>query len=420
VGPEPEATLRDLDRILTRIGPVLRWRHVIVTVAAFVFAVHSLRGNQAEWSYFYDGSRLLFNGRPFVSAKPGGLHLYANYPWIQIGPLGLLLAVPFRWIGYEAGRIVASFMMTAVAPLLVFLLEATANRVQPATSEVDEARRHVTVLIGGLLVVQSWTSLAVVYGHLDDVLVLSTAVLVLWAVTQNRWFLTGLLLGVAIAAKPWGIIFVPLILVLPRGKRLNSALIAGAVAAASWGPFFLADSRTFSAGRVQDGVSPNSVLHLFGVALGSAPTWVRPAQIVLALLAGSWLVSKGRWGAVLLVGIALRIALDTNVFLYYDTGLVLAAFAWDMMRSRRPIPVWTISTFALVNVTHGLTLNPRVQAVSHLAATLAPIALLLIRHDLRTTRPASHVHDSDAGAKAKPQCETPSEARRPVTANSTA
>jgi len=266
--------------------------------------------------------------------------------------------------------------------------------VWPTESDVEVARRRFTVLLGGLLVVQSWTSLAVVYVHLDDVLVLSAAVFALWAITRQRWLLTGLLLGVATAAKPWGIILVPLVLTLPRKERLRASLVAAAVTAASWGPFLLADSRTVSAGRVQNGVTGASVLHLFGVASGTAPAWVRPAQLALALVAGCWVVSKGRWGAVLFVCIALRIALDTQAVAYYDTGLVLAAFAWDLLRSRRQLPIWTAITFFLVDVTHGLTISSRTQAVCHFVATLAPVAVLVVGHEIRSTQPRLQEHNT--------------------------
>jgi len=393
--------LRDLDRLLARVGPLLRWRHVIVWVVAFVFAAHYLRGNQPEWEFFYDGSRLLTNSHPFTIVKPGGLHLYANYPYYQIGPLGLLAALPFRMMGYDAGRLLATLAMTAVAPLLIFVLERTASRVWPTQTEAEEARRRFTVLLGGVLVVQSWTSLAVVYPHLDDVLVLSAAVFALWAIPQQRWLLTGLMLGVAVAAKPWGIILLPLVLVLPKRKGLRALLVAGAVTAAAWGSFVLADTGTLRAGRVWNPVSAGSVIHLFGAALGTNPAWVRPAQFGLALLAGCWLVSKGRWGAVILVGIALRIALDTQIVLYYDTGLVLAAFAWDLLRTRRPIPMFTAITFGLVNVTHGLTTNNRLQAAFHLAASVVVVILLLGR-DMRDAQPPPQAYNTSAAPHALP------------------
>jgi len=176
---EPEMQLGDLDRALMRVEPLLRWRHVVVTAAAFLFALCYLRGHQPEWDYFYDGSRLLLNTSPLNIATPGGLHFYANFPGYQIGPLSLVLAVPFRWIGYDTGRFVAMFVMTGVAPSLVFLLERTAIHVWPTSTEVDELRRRFTVLLGGVLVVQSWTQLAVVYVHLDDVLVICAAVVAL-------------------------------------------------------------------------------------------------------------------------------------------------------------------------------------------------------------------------------------------------
>jgi len=195
-----------------------------------------------------------------------------------------------------------------------------------------------------------------------------------------------LMIGVAIAAKPWGIILAPLLLALPETKRLRALLVAGAVAAAAWGPFFLADTRTFAAGRPVDGVAPDSVLHLFGLALGANPGWVRPVQFAAALAVGCLAVRKQRWGAVLLVGIAARIALDTQAIPYYDSGLVLAAFAWDLLQSRRQFPMWTAVTFVLVNVTHALVDSRHLSALFHLMACAGPVAAVLIGRDARGAR----------------------------------
>src|ERR1700704_6465296 len=95
---ESSAQLRDFDRFLERVDTLLRWRHVFLTGAAFAFALQYARGRQTDWKFFYDGSRLLFNTHPFNVAVPGGLHLYANFPSYQIGPLSLLVTVPFRWM----------------------------------------------------------------------------------------------------------------------------------------------------------------------------------------------------------------------------------------------------------------------------------------------------------------------------------
>jgi hypothetical protein len=373
----------ELDRILVIAKPLLRWRYAILAVAAYAFSFQHMRGTGKDWRYFVEGSELIV-GQHRAYFPPGGLHFYANYPYFQIGPLSLFAALPFRVIGPGDGRVLGAVVMTAVAPLLVFVLERTAGIVWPAVSERDVAFRPATVLLGGVMVVQSWSTLATIYAHLDDVLTLSAIVFALWAVATRRPFLLGLALGVAIAAKPWGVVALPLAFALPGSARWRALATASVVAVVAWGPFLLADGDTWSAMRPQVLVAPSSVLHLLGVPLGDGPDWTRPVQLGCALLAGGVAVWRRRWAAVPLVGIAMRVALDPQVFVYYTAGLVLAALASDLLRSRRAVPVWTLFSFVLLNDAYVVVSSADARAALRLVLTLGLVIAVLAIPDRAT------------------------------------
>lgn len=361
--------------VLDRIAPVLRWRYLLLTVAAFAFCFQHLRGTGGDWSLFVLGSEVLFGTHHPYSPLPGGVHVYANYPQVQIGPLSLLLATPFRLLGRTDGRIAASLLGTAVAPVVVFSLERAALALW---HEADRRVVALTALLGGLVVVQAWSPLATIYARLDDVLLLLALAVAVWAVAHRRPWLVGAALGTGMALKPWGIVALALVLALPRRDWWRAAVPAAAMTAVAWLPFVIGDPGTLRSLRPQALTSPESVLGLFGVPFADAPGWVRPVQFGAALLLGAVAVARGRWGAVLLVGIALRVGLDPEVFLYYSTGLLVAALAWDLLRSPRPIPAWTLAGFLALNVAYVAVGSVDARAVLRLAVTLAAVGAVIL------------------------------------------
>lgn len=345
-----------------------------MTLAAFGFCLQHLRGTGGDWGYFLRGSELLFGQHHRYTPLPGGLHLYANYPEYQIGPLSFLVATPFRLLGPGNGRIPAVFVMTAAIPMLVWLLERTAHTLWRDDARFSVTLLQSTTLVGGVVVAQAWSPLATIYSHLDDVMLLSAGIVALWAVAHRRPMILGAMIGVAIAAKPWGVVVLPLALALPGGRdRLKALALGGGIAAAAWLPFVIGDPGTLDAIEPVVTTSTESVLHLFGVAATDAPAWVRPVQLGAALLATGLTLLRGRWAAVLVVGIAVRVALDPQVFLYYSAGLLLAAFAWDMLRSPRALPIWTIAGFVLLNDAYSLVESDTGKAVLRLMITAAII-----------------------------------------------
>ena len=360
----------EYETLLDRTAPLLRWRYPLLVIAAFAFSLQHLRGTGGDWRWFVLGNELLLGTHHPYSQLPGGLHLYANYPEVQIGPLSLLLATPFRQLGRADGRIAASLLLTAIAPALVFTLERATAAVWP---DADRRLVALTAFLGGLVVVQAWSPLATIYARLDDVLLLGALTVSVWAVALGRPWLVGAALGVGMALKPWGIVGLPLVLALPRPQWWRAAGVAGAVTAVAWLPFVIGDPGTLAAVRPQALISPASVLGLLGVPFADAPAWVRPVQFGAALLIGSVAVARGRWGSVLLVGIALRVGLDPEVFLYYSTGLLLAALAWDLLRSPHPLPVWTLAGFVTLDVAYVVVSGDHQRAILRLVLTAAVV-----------------------------------------------
>ena len=373
----------DLNRLQRPLRPVLACRYPIIAVAALAFSLQHLRGTGLDWRYFVEGSELLFGQHRPSTPFPGGLHLYASYPDFQIGPLSFLVAAPIRIIGGANSRIVGSLLMTAVGPLLVYVLDRASRIAHPPACQEDELLRRITVLFGGLLVAAAWAPLAAIYAHLDDVLTIAAGVGAVWAVATRRPIVAGILLGAAFAAKPWGVVALPLAFAFRGRCRVTALGVAAAVSIVAWAPFVLADPATLDAVRPQNRIAPESVLHLLGVPLMDAPTWVRALQLVTALVAGLIAILRGRWEAVLLVGIAVRVALDSQTFLYYGTGLIVAAFAWDLLRARRTYPLATLFAFVFLNDSYVVFADPMIRASTRLILTVAlVVTVLVIRSDL--------------------------------------
>jgi hypothetical protein len=278
-----------------------------------------------SWHFSVEGARLLLHG--------SGLNIYADAPWLQTGPLSLAAAALLSSLPAGVGKSIALVAMAAAGPLLI---AALAPMVAPA-------RRHRRILLAAIVLVPAWTVLSVRWGHLDDVLAMVFAVVALRAVSANRPFLAGVALAAAVAAKPWAIGFVPLILALPRG-RLQAAATAAAGTILAWAPFVLANPRTLGALHPPVGLAPASGLHTLGVRGTLVPIWGRTAQLLLSPAAGVVAVLTRGLPGVLLVSVAVRLALDPKDNAYYIGSAALAAVVFDLLGTSWTIPWTTLGT----------------------------------------------------------------------------
>jgi len=109
-----------------------------------------------------------------------------------------------------------------------------------------------------------------------------------------------------------------------------------------------------------------------------AKAWMRWVQLGAAWAIGAIAVHRDRWPAVLLVAIAVRVALDPEIYLYYGTGLVVAAFVWDALRSPRALPLMTLFAFVFLNDAYTLVGDSTVRAMMRLVVTAGVVILVLI------------------------------------------
>ena len=278
-----------------------------------------------SWHFSVDGARLLLHG--------SGLNVYADAPWLQTGPLSLVVAALLSPLPAKVAKNVALVAMTAAGPLLIAAL----------TPLVAPTGRHRRMILAAIIVIPAWTVLSVRWGHLDDVLAMAFAILAFRAVSADRPVLAGVALAAAVAAKPWAVGFVPLLLVLPRG-RMRAAATAAAGTALAWAPFVLANPRTLGALHPPVGLSPSSGLHTLGARGLLVPPWGRTAQLILSPAAAVVAVLTSGLPGVLLVSVAVRLALDPKDNAYYIGSAALAAVVFDLLGTSWTIPWTTLVT----------------------------------------------------------------------------
>lgn len=299
--------------------------------------------NDGDWGYFRLGAGALLGQTPF--GEPSGTHLYVSFPDVQIGPPALVATLPFLLLPEPWDAVVVQGLIVGSVLLLIWLVDRFAQLMA-----VPAERRHRTVLLGGFALIPAWLVIAE-FAHLDDALVLFLAVGAMILLARDRDLAAAVLIGLATATKPWAVVLVAMLLRGGVREAIRPVLVAGAVAAVCWAPF-LTDPQTLHAlsdFRLRvDGTSGLAALGLEPKA--RIPGWVRPTQILGGLLLAVWATRRGQWTAALLVGVAMRIALDPNTLLYYGSGAVLGAMAWEISRRRTGIPWCTGVAMAVFSV----------------------------------------------------------------------
>lgn len=358
-------------RLIHRRG--VRLHHLLLAAWTLIWLAVELPGGGYSWHYFVLGAHALV-GRG-VPAGHGGLHLYAHYPQLQIGPLALLAAVPFVFSGLGNGHLPAEVAMTLLGFVLVLVVERLARSWLPA-ARFRSAR--VALLLGAGAFLPIWTELSAHFGHLDDALALTLAVLALGPALAGQGITAGVLLGLSVDAKPWALVFLPLLLVLAGPQRRRAVIAAVAAIGIAWLPFVLADPATLHAAHFTIVNEPASALRALGVHSARTPSWDRLAQGGLGLAAGWVAVRRRRWAAVLLVGLDLRLMLDPAVYDYYTAGIVLAALIWDVLGRSRPLPLTTFALASTLWASKIVHFGPLVQGELRLGVLLAVLAAVLV------------------------------------------
>ncbi|MHB1472251.1 MAG: hypothetical protein ACYCV4_01260 [Dermatophilaceae bacterium] len=347
-----------------------------------------------SWHFSVDGAGLFLHG--------SGFNLYADAPWLQTGPLSLVVAALLRPLPANIAKNVALVAMTAAGPLLIAAL----------TPLVVPTGRHRRMILAAIIVIPAWTVLSVRWGHLDDVLTMTFAILALRAVSADRPVLAGIALAAAVATKPWAVGFVPLLLVLPRGRmRATATAVAGT--ALAWAPFVLANPRTLGALHPPVGLSPSSGLHTLGARGVMVPPWGRSAQLLLSPAAAVAAVLTRGLPGVLLVAVAVRLALDPKDNAYYIGSAALAAVVFDLLGTSWTIPWTTLVTVVVfwqpftkdfvhwqqstTGLTHWWFAHQEAVGALHLAWAIAVVVLVFALPPRVRTDPRSALHNRNTG-----------------------
>jgi hypothetical protein len=296
-----------------------------------------------------------------------GLHVYVLHHEVQTGPLSLLLAWMFSFTPRN-GFVLCAVVSAALGVLAIRLHERSARVVRTTAFEL-------LVLIGGCLTAFTWAKLGG-YGHLDDAITLTSAVVALHEIRSGRPLSAGLAIGIAVIAKPWGIIFLPLTLA-SRPRDWRAPVIAAAVAAVAWLPFILGAPDSLKALRPTVNVAPDSVMALFGVTTDSMPDWIRIAQLLGCLGVAAVLAWRTRPESIIAAAIAVRLATDPATWSYYTPGLVIGVLIWDFVDGRR-FP-WATSIAVLALAPTWLVPSDEARAVMRLAVTAAVVVWAFLR-----------------------------------------
>jgi hypothetical protein len=323
-----------------------------------------------------------------------------------MGPLSIVLRAPFVTLARFAGAGEPGAYKTGAA---VCILLAAALGVSLALSRLDSSFAQAAVLV--VVTVLNPASIAAVqYGHPEEVLAAALSVGAVALALRDRELAAAVALGLAIASKQWAILAVaPTLLALPSGKRLRLLCISGVIAAGATLPLLAADPAGFgnvSRGAVNGGVlvtrstwwffaaAPDRV-HLqlpagfpTGFTLYRLPSWL--GQLTHPLIVGlavplSILVywrNRTREAALPLIAILflLRCALDPMDNAYYHVPLLLALLAFEVLCTRRQLPVVTLLTAAMLWLTFDVvepSADPRTTSLLYLGWTAVLLAYLV-------------------------------------------
>jgi hypothetical protein len=307
------------------------------------------------------------DGAPTIHALIQG-HLHAPQP--AMGPLSIFLRAPFVWLVRD-GSLLSQYRMGSFACLLV----AAAVGVYIA-QRVRAAGRSPWLAFGAVAftVLNPASFHAIANGHPEEIMCAALCVAAVVAGLERRPVLVvGVLLGLAIATKQWAVLAIGPTLIAASSGRIETAVLAIALAAVLTAPLALANMNGFTSSnrtsadatigltpasvwvpleqkykvRIFDGVAPRLIekRKLSHAIAGRA----KPLIVLLGLLLPVGYAMRRRRArpedALLLLALlfALRCALDPLTTAYYTTPLLLALMAYECLYSRGPPLLTTIA-----------------------------------------------------------------------------
>jgi hypothetical protein len=326
---------------------------VLATVGVFC-AAHA-RDIDGDWAFFVGMSRRMFG--------TAGFAVYAENPNIQSGPLSLVAVNAVDQLHRGA--------LAVVVLALGFLTVWCLFRAWP------ECAGRAVLLVGGAVLLAWWPYLKTA-GHLDDALVLAVASLSVLLVMRDRRTAAAVLVGLALAIKPWAVFLLPITLhgVQWRSRQALTPLISVFVGGLLWSPFILGHAGTLDGLSPTVWLAPDAVLRLFGGSSGYLTSATRVAQLLLALSLATSAVLRDRTAGVLLVGVAARMMFDGGTWNYYTVGFLVGALMWDVSRAGRRVPWATLAATLLLPPAWLAPQLTELRSVLRLAACLGAIAVV--------------------------------------------
>jgi hypothetical protein len=319
----------------------------LAACAAVVLAVRYPLHHGNAW-YFFDGAaHELFGG------DGAGLGLFHAHPEFQFGPLAVLVAAPFAYLPDSVAVLAAAACGMALGVLALLAAERLVTRLHPA---VDRQRLQFTLLCGAVPLLVAWSDIAVRTTHIDDTVALAAIAGAAALLAQRRTTGATLVLALGMAVKPWALLCAPMLAGPPGRHRWLRPVAAAALGATTWLPFLLNEPRTLASladFRIRN--SATSSLRMLGVEVADTPSWARPAQLVTGVVLAVVLVRAGRWWAVPMGAIAVRLLLDPGTHHYYAAGLGLGVLMWELVRRPTDVPWATIAVLVLLELTAETT-----------------------------------------------------------------
>jgi hypothetical protein len=352
----------------------LHGRLLVVATSCIAMAVQLLGRHATSWHYFSDAAHLLLT--PPHGVAGGGLDLFVRNPQFQFGPIAVLLAAPFAYLPTPLG-VVSVMVVGSVLGLVTLGAIADANRVQ--LGSVGGSRQRNLVVVAAVPFVLVWADIALRTAHLDDAIALTATAIAVAATSRQRPWVVTLALAFAAAAKPWTIVFAPMVLVCPGPRKtLRLGAIAGVVAL-TWLPFILDEPGTVRAsGTFQIQNAAASALRVLGDHSALTPPWVRPAQIIGGFALAMVLVATSRWRHVVMAGLALRLMLDPAVHHYYAAGLTLGVLIWELDRRPKRMPFVALASAIVLEVTSSISHPAFAAGVARLVLTAGLLVLAFL------------------------------------------
>lgn len=245
-------------------------------------------------------------------------------------------------------------------------------------------------------------------GHPEELLGALLCAAAVVAGLRDRPLACGLLLGLALANKPWGLLAVVPAMIALRSGRPRALAVAGGVAAVVLAPMLLHGGpgvtsahhvATSSGGIFQPwqlwwftGHHGDVVHGVYGVKVGyrTGPVWItqiaHPLVVAMPLVVSVvfWALrgAGARRDALLLLALVflLRCVLDPWDTTYYHLPMLMALVAHEaVVRRRAPVAALAVTAAVYGSIVVAGSLAPDVQAVLYLAWSLPLVAALAVR-----------------------------------------